>query len=62
MKSNKFIPILTAALALPGMAVAQNVDPAVVQSDMVFVMNSVLFLVGGFLVFRFSVMSCTLAG
>ena len=51
MKSNKFIPILTAALALPGMAVAQNVDPAVVQSDMVFVMNSVLFLVGGFLVF-----------
>lgn len=53
MTLKKFIPALTSAAVLPGIALAQDatVDPAIVQSDMVFVMNSLLFLVGGFLVF-----------
>jgi len=53
MTLKKFIPALTAAAVLPGIVLAQDasVDPAIVQSDMVFVLNSLLFLVGGFLVF-----------
>ncbi|PTX58093.1 ammonium transporter [Litoreibacter ponti] len=43
---------LTAALLPAGAAFAQDtVDPAVLQTDMVFILNSLLFLVGGFLVF-----------
>lgn len=53
MTLTKFIPTLAAAVMLPGLVVAQDaaVDPAIVQTDMVFILNSLLFLVGGFLVF-----------
>lgn len=52
MKLTKFSTALTAGLVLPGLALAQDtVDPAVLQTDMVFILNSLLFLVGGFLVF-----------
>lgn len=53
MKLTKFIPAMAAAVVLPGIALAQDapVDPAILQTDMVFIMNSLLFLVGGFLVF-----------
>ncbi len=41
-----------AALLPASAALAQDtVDPAVLQTDMVFILNSLLFLVGGFLVF-----------
>ncbi len=43
--------LLTGALLSPSVAAAQDAAPAMVPTDVVFILNSVLFLVGGFLVF-----------
>jgi len=53
MTLKKLLTASAAAALLPaGAALAQDtVDPAVLQTDMVFILNSLLFLVGGFLVF-----------
>ncbi len=54
MKLTKFLPILAAATALPGMVLAQDSAPVAgidASSDSIFILNSLLFLVGGFLVF-----------
>jgi Amt family ammonium transporter len=53
MTLKKLLTASAAAALLPaGSALAQDtVDPAVLQTDMVFILNSLLFLVGGFLVF-----------
>ena len=53
MTLNKLLMASAGAALLPaGAALAQDtVDPAVLQTDMVFILNSLLFLVGGFLVF-----------
>jgi len=51
MKLSKTLLPLT-LIALPGMGLAQDaVAPAAVPTDVVFILNSLLFLVGGFLVF-----------
>ena len=48
--SNSLLPLTL--IALPGMGLAQDaVVPAAVPTDVVFILNSLLFLVGGFLVF-----------
>ncbi len=53
MKPAKFIPVLAAAaaLALPGMALAQEEAAPAVSDEVVWILNSLLFLIGGFLVF-----------
>ncbi|PRY24458.1 Amt family ammonium transporter [Aliiruegeria haliotis] len=52
MKLTKFIPVIAAAATLPGMALAQEAAPGVdASSDSIFIFNSLLFLIGGFLVF-----------
>jgi ammonium transporter, Amt family len=52
MKMHKLLPIAAAAVALPSLGLAQEAEvPAVVPTDVVWILNSVLFLVGGFLVF-----------
>ena len=54
MKLTKLIPATALATAMPLMAFAQDAEEAVaaaVPTDVVFIMNTVLFLVGGFLVF-----------
>ncbi|ATG44626.1 ammonium transporter [Phaeobacter piscinae] len=54
-KSPLTLAAVTAALALPGLAVAQEAATAApagaAATDTVFILNSLLFLVGGFLVF-----------
>ncbi|AHD08282.1 ammonium transporter family protein [Phaeobacter gallaeciensis] len=54
-KSPLSLAVVTAALALPGLAVAQETATAApagaAATDTVFILNSLLFLVGGFLVF-----------
>ncbi len=39
------------ALGVPSLAMAQDAAPKLVATDTVFILNSLLFLVGGFLVF-----------
>ena len=52
MKMHKLLPIAAAAVALPSLGLAQEAEvPAAVPTDVVWILNSVLFLVGGFLVF-----------
>ncbi|MDV7144129.1 ammonium transporter [Tropicimonas sp. TH_r6] len=54
MKLKTFLPILAAAAALPGMVLAQDAAPVAgidASTDSIFILNSLLFLVGGFLVF-----------
>ncbi|WP_425092834.1 ammonium transporter [Tropicimonas sp. S265A] len=52
MKMTKFLPLAVAAVALPSMGLAQDAEvPAAVPTDVVFILNSLLFLIGGFLVF-----------
>jgi len=50
MQVTKFLSLTAAAAVLPGLATAQDV-PAAVPTDVVFILNSLLFIVGGFLVF-----------
>ncbi|MFT5867904.1 MAG: Amt family ammonium transporter [Paracoccaceae bacterium] len=53
MQIKKLLPAVAVAAALmPAMGIAQDAEvPAIVPTDVVFILNSVLFLVGGFLVF-----------
>lgn len=52
MKLLKFLPVAALAVALPSLGLAQEAEvPAAVPTDVVWILNSVLFLVGGFLVF-----------
>ncbi|GFE64769.1 ammonium transporter [Litoreibacter roseus] len=52
MKLQHLIPAAVAALALPGIAIAQDAVPGTdASSDSIFIFNSLLFLIGGFLVF-----------
>ena len=53
MKSNKLLPVALLAATLPSLALAQDgPTPGVnASTDSVFIFNSLLFLVGGFLVF-----------
>jgi len=50
MKLLKTLPLIGAAIAVPSMGLAQDA-PAAVPTDVVFILNSLLFLIGGFLVF-----------
>ncbi|MEP5728851.1 MAG: ammonium transporter [Sulfitobacter sp.] len=49
MKKSYLIPVAAAAAVLPSVALAQ--DAAAVTAEMVWIMNTLLFLIGGFLVF-----------
>ncbi|MEM1432117.1 MAG: ammonium transporter, partial [Pseudomonadota bacterium] len=52
MKIKSFLPILAAALVLPAVGMAQDAEAApAVSADVVWILNSLLFLIGGFLVF-----------
>ncbi|MEM9900401.1 MAG: ammonium transporter [Pseudomonadota bacterium] len=52
MKMRTFLPVLAAAIVLPAMAMAQDAEAAPAVSDeIVWIFNSLLFLIGGFLVF-----------
>ena len=53
MKLDKFIPALAvaAALLLPAAAIAQEEAAPAVSEEVVWILNSLLFLIGGFLVF-----------
>ncbi len=52
MKLNKILPLAAAAAVLPTLGLAQDATPGVdASSDSIFILNSLLFLVGGFLVF-----------
>lgn len=51
MKSLKFVPIAAALAALPVMGFAQDTAEAAPAVDNAFIFNTLLFLIGGFLVF-----------
>ena len=52
MKNLAKIALPAALIALPAMGMAQEAEtPAAVPTDVVFILNSLLFLIGGFLVF-----------
>ena len=53
MKLNKLLPLAAMAVAMPtlGLAEGHAEVPAAVPTDVVWILNSVLFLIGGFLVF-----------
>ena len=51
MNKNYIIPVSIAAVLLPTLALAQDADAAAVTAEMVWIMNTLLFLIGGFLVF-----------
>lgn len=52
MKLKTLLPATALAALLPALAFAQDAEtPAAVPTDVVFILNSLLFLVGGFLVF-----------
>ena len=51
MKLLKTLPVALGLAALPGLALAQEATPGVdASSDSIFIFNSLLFLIGGFLV------------
>ncbi len=51
MKFNTFLPVVAAALLLPAMGMAQETEAPAVSDEVVWIFNSLLFLIGGFLVF-----------
>ncbi len=56
MKHLKYLPLAALLAALPSLGLAQEAEaaaevPAAVPTDVVWMMNSLLFLIGGFLVF-----------
>ncbi|WP_421702828.1 ammonium transporter [Aliiroseovarius sp.] len=51
MTFKKFLPLAMAATALPALAMAQDAVPGEAADHTKFILTSVLFLVGGFLVF-----------
>ncbi len=62
MQLKTCLPVTAAAVLLPGMALAQDgaVTAESVNAEMVFIMNSLLFLIGGFLVFFMAAGFCML--
>ena len=50
MKPNLILPLAAAVIALPGLALAQDAEYATL-ADTTFIFNTLLFLIGGFLVF-----------
>ena len=48
MKLNRLLPVVAAASLVPSLGLAQDAAPAV---DNAFIFNTLLFLIGGFLVF-----------
>ncbi len=68
MQLKKILPLAALAFTLPAMALAQDAEPvfdaaeavAALNTEMVFIMNSLLFLVGGFLVFFMAAGFCML--
>ncbi len=51
MKKLNLFAITLGATALPTLALAQDAEAAAVTAEMVWIMNTLLFLIGGFLVF-----------
>ena len=52
MKLKKLFPVAVVMAAIPQLALPQQAElPAAVPTDVVFILNSLLFLMGGFLVF-----------
>jgi ammonium transporter, Amt family len=52
MKLLKYLPVAAIVAAMPSLGFAQDAEvPAAVPTDVVWILNSLLFLVGGFLVF-----------
>jgi len=52
MKILKYLPIAALVAAVPTLGLAQDAEvPAAVPTDVVWILNSLLFLIGGFLVF-----------
>ena len=51
MTLSKKLLITAGAIAVPQVAMAQDADTAAVTAEMVWIMNTLLFLIGGFLVF-----------
>lgn len=51
MKTKYLLPLASAAVMLPSLALAQDAEAAAVTAEMVWIMNTLLFLIGGFLVF-----------
>ena len=51
MKFNTFLPVFAAALLLPAVGMAQDAEAPAVSEEVVWIFNSLLFLIGGFLVF-----------
>ena len=51
MNKKYLIPLASAAVALPSLAFAQDAEVAPVSAEMIWIMNTLLFLIGGFLVF-----------
>ena len=68
MQLKKILPLAALAFTLPAMGLAQDAEPvfdaaeavAALNTEMVFIMNSLLFLVGGFLVFFMAAGFCML--
>jgi len=68
MQLKKILPLAAVAALLPGLALAQEAEGVVdameavtaLNTEMVFIMNSLLFLVGGFLVFFMAAGFCML--
>ena len=68
MQLKKTLPLAASAILLPGLALAQEAEVVVdameavtaLNTEMVFIMNSLLFLVGGFLVFFMAAGFCML--
>ena len=50
MKLQKILALAATMIALPAVGFAQEA-PKVVPTDMIWIMNTLLFLIGGFLVF-----------
>lgn len=51
MLKNKFLPILTMVVLLPGLALAQEADTTPLNGEIGFIFTTFMFLVAGFLVF-----------
>ena len=65
MQLKKLLPLVAAAVLLPSLGFAQEAEEAVdataaLQTEMVFILNSLLFLIGGFLVFFMAAGFCML--
>ncbi|MDF3414716.1 ammonium transporter [Sulfitobacter sp. M57] len=62
MTLSKKLLLTGAAITLPQMGLAQDAETAAVTAEMVWIMNTLLFLIGGFLVFFMAAGFCMLEG